>query len=280
MSDPNEPPRPDDPTAGSGDAPPPPPPPPPPSDSPYGAAGTGGAGGYGAPPPPPTGGTAYGQPGPSPYSPTDAIGYGWNKFKASPATLLVPTLVAFVGMAIIAVLVYVVLLRSADSGAGLGMQLLVNGAAFAIFFLAYQFLAAGLYRGALRVADGHDFSVGELFQGYDKAQVLVASLVIAVVSGIGALLCYFPGIIVSFLTSYTLLFIVDRQMAAIDAIKASVRFVIDHLGPTILFGLLAYVITAIGSCICGVGLLIALPVTLVGYAYTYRKLHGQEVSPA
>jgi uncharacterized membrane protein len=178
------------------------------------------------------------------------------------------------------VLVYVVLLGNVDSGTGVGAQLLVNGLGFAIFFLVYQLLAAGLYRGALRVADGHGFSVGELFQGYDKAQVLVASLLIAVAAGIGTLLCYFPGIIVSFLTSYTLLFIVDRQMGAVDAIKASVRFVMDHLGPTILFGLLAYVITAVGSCLCGVGLLVALPVTLVGYAYTFRKLHGQEVSPA
>ncbi len=305
MSDPNEPPRSDDSAAGSGDTPPPPPsgdapapPPPPPSDSPYGVADSGGDGGYGAPPPPPPpGDNPYGQPPPNAYSPTDAIGYGWNKFRASPATLLVPMIVAFIGLVVVVAIVQFTLFATAldthdctrtvlgneiqaQCGPGFMTRLVVNALGSAIILLVFQFLAAGLYRGALRVTDGHSFSIGELFQGWDKGQVAIAAILIAVATGIGTLLCYVPGLVVGFLTQFTLLFIVDKQMGAVDAIKASIRLVVDNLGSTILFYLLALVVTIAGACLCGVGLLVAYPVVLVGYAYTYRRLQGQPVSPA
>ena len=82
-----------------------------------------------------------------------------------------------------------------------------------------------------------------------------------------------------FLTSYTLLFIVDKQMGAIDAIKASYELVTKNLGNTLVYWLLASLITLVGACLCGLGLLVAIPVALVGYAYTYRRLQNQPVVP-
>src|SRR4029077_12954067 len=153
-------------------------------------------------------------------------------------------------------------------------QLLAGALASAIILLVFQFLVAGLYRGALRVADGQDFGVGQLFEGWDKGQVAIAALLIALATFVGTLLCYIPGLIVGFLVQFTLLFIVDKQMKAVDAIKVSVRLVVDNLGNTILFYLLALVVTIIGACLCGVGLLVAYPVVLIAYAYTYRRLQG------
>ena len=63
-------------------------------------------------------------------------------------------------------------------------------------FVVYQLLVAGLYRGALRVTDGQDFSVGQLFEGYDKGQVVIAAVLIAIGVGIGTALCYLPGILI------------------------------------------------------------------------------------
>jgi uncharacterized membrane protein len=304
MSETNEPPRPDGPagepapTPPSSEAPPPPPP-----ASPFGAqpgqpgeygsdAGQGG-GGYGAPPP----ASPYGQPaGPGAYSPTEAISFGWDRFKASPATLLIPMIVAWVGLVVIAVIVELLLVRplsdntctrtangftvSHSCGPGFFTRLLIGALASAIILLVFQFLVAGLYRGALRVADGQDFGVGQLFEGWDKTQVAIAALLIAAATFVGTLLCYIPGLIAGFLVQFTLLFIVDQQMKAVDAIRASVRLVVDNLGSTIVFYLLALVVTIIGACLCGVGLLVAYPVVLVAYAYTYRRLQGQPVGPA
>ncbi len=317
MSDPNEPPRPggqsDGSGDGSGDAPAPPPPPPPAGDSPYGAPGgagdspygaPGGAGGYGdggygAPPPPPPGeNPPYGQPpGPGAYSPGDAIGYGWNKFKASPSTLLVPMilvwLVLVVAAVLLEILVYSTLLSTHDcTKVVLGNQVAAQcspsfvtqlfGTALisAILIVVFNLAAAGLYKGATNVTDGKPFSVGQMFDGWDKTQVVIAALIIAVATAIGSFLCYIPGLIVGFLTMFTILFVVDKQMKAVDAIKASIKLVTDNLGQTILFYLLAAVCILVGACLCLVGLLVAAPVVLIALAYTYRRLQNEPVVPA
>jgi uncharacterized membrane protein len=309
MSDPNEPPRPDESSSGDvpppppgGEAPPPPPPPPPSSASPYGAAGSGaGAGGYGdsgygAPPPPPPGGP-YGQPAGSPYSATDAIGYGWKKFTSSPGTLLVPMIVVWLVLVVVGVLlellIYSTLLSTHDCtkvvlgtevqaqcGPSFVTQLFGTALISAIIIVVFNLAAAGLYKGATHVTDGKPFSMGQMFEGWDKGQVALAAVIIAVATAIGSFLCYIPGLIVGFLTMFTILFVVDKQMPAIDAIKASIKLVTDNLGNTILFYLLAAVCILVGACLCGVGLLVAAPVVLVALAYTYRRLQGEAVTPA
>lgn len=234
-------------------------------------------------------------PPPVSYSPWDAIGFGWRRFYASPATLLIPMVVAWVGLVVVAVLVDVLLLQNllgdhactktrggvpvpAHCGPSTFTQLLVAGIATAVILLVFQILAAGLYRGALRMTDGQSFSLGELFEGWSKVQVGIAAILIAVATGIGTVLCYVPGLIVGLLTQFTLLFIVDRQMNAVQALKASFRLVVEHPVPAILFYLLAVAITLVGGILCGVGLLVAYPVVLVAYAYTYRSLQGQPIA--
>jgi uncharacterized membrane protein len=298
MSDPNEPPRPeghsDDPGTGSGDEPAPPPPPPS-GDSPYGATGGGaggyGDGGYGAPPPP---GEPYGQPQPAGYSPTEAIGYGWKKFTASPTTLLVPMIVVWVVLIVIAVLlellVYQTLLSTHDCtqvilgqsvvtqcGPSFVTRLFGGALISAIIIVVFNVAAAGLYKGATHVTDGKPWGMGQMFDGWDKGQVALAAVIIAVATAIGSFLCYIPGLIVGFLTMFTILFVVDKQMGAVDAIKASIKLVTDNLGNTIVFYLLAAVCVLVGACLCLVGLLVAAPVVLVALAYTYRRLQGEPV---
>lgn len=287
-SDPHDPQTPD---GTSGEAAPPPPPPPPPPSDPY--AGAGGAGDYGAPPP----ASPYGQPaGEAAYSPTEALSYGWRKFSASPATLLVPMIVVFVGIVVIAAIVELAIFSTLTSthactqtifgqrvqtqcGPGLLTRLFAAGLAGAIINLVAQLLAAGLYKGATHVTDGKPFSLGEMFEGWDKTQVVIASAIIAVATFVGTILCYFPALIVGFLTQYTLLFIVDKQMSAVDAIRASVSFVTDNLGSTLVYYILALIVLFVGAILCGVGLLVAAPVALIGLAYTYRRLQNEPVVP-
>ncbi|HEY2878768.1 hypothetical protein [Nocardioides sp.] len=303
MSDPTEPPRPEgsddapSPPPPSGyDAPAPPPPPPPSGGDPYGGAGGAaggggyGDGGYGAPPPP----GPYGQPQPAGYSPTEAIGYGWRKFTASPTTLLVPMIVVWVVLVVISVLleilVYRTLLSTHDCTRVVGgvsvsgqcspsfvTQLFGGALISAVIIVVFNVAAAGLYKGATNVTDGKPFSLGQMFDGWDKGQVALAAVLIAVATAIGSFLCYIPGLIVGFLTMFTILFVVDKQMGAVDAIKASVKLVTDNLGSTIVFYLLAAVVIVVGACLCLVGLLVAAPVVLVGLAYTYRRLQNEPV---
>ena len=122
--------------------------------------------------------------------------------------------------------------------------------------------------------------MAEIGRWATNPQVLLAALIVAVATFIGTILCYVPGIIVGFLLNWTMFYVVDKNMGAIDAIKASVKFVTDHLGDTILFYLLGLVVLIVGAILCLVGLLVAVPVVLIGAAYTYRRLNGEQVAPA
>jgi uncharacterized membrane protein len=128
------------------------------------------------------------------------------------------------------------------------------------------------------VADGRSPAFGELFEGWDKLQVIVAALIIALLTLVGTVLCYLPALIVGYFTQFTLLFIVDKNMSAIDALGASFRLCANNLGATILFYILAVLTIVVGAILCLVGLLVAVPVVLVALAYTFRRLQGEPVA--
>ena len=283
-------------SADSGQTPPPPPPSGPPTgEQPagWGAPPPGQGGGYPPPPPPPP---PTGLGGPGAYSPTDAVAYGWNKFKANPAPLLLGTLILLVVSGLLSY--FTNLIASAifiddatttinadgtidfDNGSGLFANLLVSMVVSLIVGLVSQIIIAGLIKGALDTADGKPVSVGGMFEGWDKGNVLVAAIIVSVATAIGTLLCYIPGLIIGFLTSYTIFFVVDRGMAPVDAIKASYAFVTAHLGPTIGYYLLGILVVIAGAILCGVGLLAAVPIAVLGAAYTFRRLQDQPVTPA
>lgn len=213
-----------------------------------------------------------------PYRARSALDYGWAKFQASPATLMVPMMVVFVGLVVAGLALQVVLAR-VDVGSGLTGAMLVSGLFSTLMFLVYQLLAAGLYRGALQVVDGRSFGIGELLDGWDKTQVLIVGVLTAVAVGVGTALCVLPGLVVAFLTQFTLLFVVDRGLTAVEAVRASVGLVGKHLGATVVLFLLSAGVTLLGAALCGVGLLVAVPVVLIGYAYTFRRLQDQPVAP-
>ena len=165
-----------------------------------------------------------------------------------------------------------------ECGPNFLLRLFVTALITGLVTVAWSFAAAGLYKGALAVVDGKQFSAGQMFEGWDKGQVAIAAILIGIATAIGSFLCYVPGLIVGFLMMFTLLFIVDQQMQAIDAIKASIKLVTDNLGQTIVWALLAIVVYIVGLVVCCVGLLVAIPIILIGLAYTYRRLQGEPVA--
>jgi uncharacterized membrane protein len=264
---------------------------------PYGSgAGDAGVGGYGAPPTDPYGQPPAGGGANPPYSPTDAIGYGWRKFSASPGTLLIPMIVAWLGIVITALIVEFAIVKTLLSthdctktilgqqvdtqcSPGFFVQLLGAALAIGLITVVSQVLTAGIYKGALHVTDGKPFSINQMFDGYDKTQVVLAAVLVAVATAIGTILCYLPGVIFSFLAQYTMLFVVDKRLEAVEAIKASVQLVTKNFGHTLVYWILAAIVLFIGALLCGVGLLVAAPVALIGLAYTYRRLQNEPVVP-
>lgn len=66
-------------------------------------------------------------------------------------------------------------------------------------------------------------------------------------------------IVLSFFLAYATYFVVDRDLGAIDAIKASAQLAMRNVGQTIIMVLLGGLIAAAGSLLCGVGMLVTAP---------------------
>lgn len=262
-----------------GGYPPPPPggyPPPPPA-----------AGGY-APPPP-----GYGRPA---YSVGEAMSWAWQKFARNAVPLLVATLVFGAIMGVLAALVGPLLqavspetFTAYESGDGVieTTSTSLNGSGFAVLTLATIVLlivggaiSSAYYGGLLDIADGRPVSVGSFFKPRNLPAVVAATLIVGVLASIGNLLCVLPGLIVTIFALFSTIAIVDRNLSPIDGIRASIDIAKANFGQVLLAWLVSLAILFVGALLCGVGLLVAAPVSYLFLVYTYRKLSGGAVAPA
>ncbi len=164
-------------------------------------------------------------------------------------------------------------------GPGFPIFLLGTGIGTLLITLVQQSLGAGLIKNALHIADGRPASMSEIGTWAGNGKVIMAALIVALATFVGTLLCIIPGIIVGFLLNWTMFYVVDQGMEPMDAVKASIKFTTDNLGNTVVFYLLGIVAFVVGAILCLVGLLVAAPVVLIGAAFTFRRLNGQQVSP-
>ncbi|MFC7496577.1 MULTISPECIES: hypothetical protein [unclassified Nocardioides] len=220
------------------------------------------------PPPPPTGG--YGAPpgGAGAYSAGTAWSFGWSKFTSNLGSILIAVLVLVAVQVIVQVLSYLV-------GDNYFLRWIISLGGWVLSMI----IGAGLVRGALDITEGRELDPKTLLTPNRLGEVIVAALLISIATFVGLILCVIPGLLVAFFTSFTLYFLMDREdLGAIDAIKASFEFTKSNAGNVILWFLLCLATYIVGFLLCGVGLIAAIPVILIGTAYTYKTLNGQTVA--
>ncbi|MEO9324507.1 hypothetical protein ABFT23_13510 [Nocardioides sp. C4-1] len=242
-----------------------PPPPPPP-------------GGYGSPPP---GGYGYGgqPPGAASWDVGTALSYGWTKFQANAGQIILAALALFVGVAVVVVGFVAIQSAIISYDTSFFVVLFLNAVFVAALIVVLQIIGAGIIRGALDITEGREFTAATVFKFQNVANVVVTALLIGAAVLVGTILCYLPGLVAGFVTSYALYFVVDKNMAPVDAIKASFELVKDNLGNTVIWYIVSAIVGGVGAIACGVGLLVTYPIAIIGTAYTYKRLTGQEVAP-
>lgn len=221
-------------------------------------------GGYGAPPPPPPA-PAQGGGG---YSAGTAWSYGWNKFTSNLGQILLAVIVLVVVQIAVQAISYLV----SDA-------LLVRWVLSLAAWVLSMIIGAGIVRFALDITEGKRLDAATILTPNKLGDVIIVSLVTGVLTFIGLILCVLPGLAVMFFTSFSLYFLMDREdLGAIDAIKASFEFTKNNAGSVIVWFLLGLATWIVGALLCGVGLIAAIPVVLIGTAYTYKTLNGQPVA--
>lgn len=258
----------------TGDATPPPPPPPPPA-------------GGDVPPPPPPGAAPLASA--SGYSVGDALTYGWTKFQANLSQILIAAAILVVPVAVLTVIMYAItasatpecyydddLDYTCDGGLGFIGSFFIFILLAATFVVA-QVLVSGIIRGTLGVTEGRAFAYSDMLKTDKIGPVVTTSLIVAGGTFIGAIFCLLPGLIFGFLSSYSLYFVLDKGLSPVEAVKASIDFTRENLGQTVVWYVVGSLIASVGFFICFVGALVTVPIYVIGTAYTYKKLTGQEV---
>lgn len=299
MTDQPPPPPGNNPPPPPGGYPPPPPPggyPPPPPPGGYPPPGSGypppAPGGY-----PPAGGYlppgGPGFPGAQQYSVGDAFSWAWGKFTANAAALIVPTLVYGLIVSLLQVLFGVLSAvlepestsYTSDSD-GFFFSFNVSGpASLAVTIVGWLvslvvggIIQSAYYNGVLGVANGQPVTIGSFFKPRNVGPVIIASVIVGVLTSIGFALCFIPGFIVAVFTMFTVIALLDRNLSPIDAIKTSFDIAKNNFGQVLLTFLVVIAVTLVGALLCGVGLLVALPLSALIEVYAYRKLSGGQVA--
>lgn len=201
---------------------------------------------------------------------TAAIGEAWETLK--------PNLMTWVAVAVVYILVVGALnfvqglLQTRDA------QGIPHQNPFSLFFLflvsaVSVFLSAGLFKVAITQLRTGRAEFGEMFNIFDVAAPLfIAAILTTLVTSLGFVLCVIPGVIASLGLSMTNPLIVDQKSEAIQAMKRSWSVCKDHIGALFLLGFVLSLIMMASLCLCGVGLLVTLPLFYMTMAIVYRDL--------
>ncbi len=195
-------------------------------------------------------------------------------------------------------------LESAGAGLAEGGGMLMRLLMFAVGILLtipLLVLANFLAQAALTVLIADRVSGGSLdWQGaWAKTAtrlpaLFVTSLIVAIGVALGAMMCVLPGLVFGFLCAFVMPVALLEGRSGPEAIKRSIELVkldwIRVLVVLVVFGVLSYVASAIGSAIVpGVGFLDSLvgdlisvallPVPIIGLVLLYRELMQQRGEP-
>lgn len=243
-------------------------------------------GGFNGPPQAPQfGGNFYALPQVQPFSVGAALKYGWNAVFKAAGFWIVLALLAAIASLIIGLLnpSFWDTLEVASRGYAVPTGFSLMGLIAVVVSGVLQGVVSAVYsHGGLKQTAGGQPTLADSLKLPNVQNVLIWSVVWALVYGVLSRLATgltVIAIVLGFVTMFTFPFLVERNMQWLDAVKASVQLVTGHLGVLLLFGLALIGVNLVGALLCGIGLLVTLPMSSAAVVYTYRSLNNQPIAP-
>lgn len=210
-----------------------------------------------------------------PWTPTDAVVFGWETVKRDPMVILLAFITALIPQVpSIATQVLTPLLANTAGGevAILVAAIVTIGGLFVTAFFQMTFT-----RAILGVARGRRADVADLFKSGPFLSFLGAFLVFQIGVTVGMILLIVPGVILALGCQFYAFRIFDTGARALDSLRESWHLTNGHKGQLFLYGLLCIGVMLLGALACCVGVLVAMPVIAVGGAWIYLRLTGEDV---
>lgn len=235
-------------------------------------------------------GYAPGGPGYGPAAePVVGIGAAFNyaiaKFQANAREILIAGGLGWLGVVVLSVVSYVVVWM------GLLGAMEISDSMFILVFVAMplsmlvpligQWLfQMVIIRGSLMIVNGQTpLDVKRMFGTEQVGPFLLGALLVSAGTCLGFVFCVIPGLIFFFFSAYWGYFLIDKRLSPVDAIRASFGFVNKNLGTLLLLFLACAVVYWLGSLVCTVGLIVAVPLIVIVQGFMFRRLQGELVAP-
>jgi hypothetical protein len=204
----------------------------------------------------------------------DALGDAWRLFTLRPFTWIVAGLIVLAGNSLIYGAVYSLLGDPMPKGGG-GFRAempppstLVNAILSAIL---NGFFLGGMYRMACLQVRGKAITVTDLFGVTDVARELVLGCALyGVICFVAGMFCVLPAFFAAGVLMFTLPLIVDGRLDALAAVRSSWNALKGQWFTATVFHLVAYLVTGLGACCCGIGLVLTMPLYCLSIAVLYR----------
>ncbi|GAA1484252.1 hypothetical protein [Brachybacterium fresconis] len=132
---------------------------------------------------------------------------------------------------------------------------------------------SGSARAAGVILEGGRPSIGQAMIG--PMRIILTALLVLVITFIGFLLLYIPGIIASVLLMYAVPAAV-RGASPVEAVKESFSLVTKNLGTSIVMVLALAVIGSVAGLIV-ISVIVLIPFTMLAYVGMYERLSGRDL---
>ncbi len=133
----------------------------------------------------------------------------------------------------------------------------------------------GFYRIFIKqVVNDEKINIKDLFKGFEVfVPSNIATLVILIFTGLGAILLIIPGFIVAALYTFTLPLIMEKRLGFWTAMEKSRKTIWKNWAAFTIFGIISFIILIIGSLTI-VGIFIIFPWIIASTTYAYKDWIG------
>lgn len=149
----------------------------------------------------------------------------------------------------------------------------------AISSVAFGLLAGPMLVGYMRMLkaedEGRTISIADVFKGFDDfVPSLLAVLLTSITVSIGFMLCVLPGLLLMAMLPMAAYLVACGEKDGIAAIKRAWELVKANLLGAFLCMLVLGIIGNLGVLLCGVGVVITLPIAFIGTYHMAKQMAG------
>jgi uncharacterized membrane protein len=142
-------------------------------------------------------------------------------------------------------------------------------------------MMVGYMRMIKREDEGTKAEIADVFKGFDDfVPALLAVLVSSIIVGIGFMLCVIPGLLIMALVPTSAYLVAVGEKDGINAIKRAFEAIKANLVSSILCALVLGIVGSIGSLLCGIGMILTLPIAFIGMYHMAKQLTDGGATPA